>query len=369
MHYNKVKLQVNPNNQIVLTYGNYRDTSEYYRSRLACEPQTAEETIRRNRVVGNVKARLAPKYDWRGRLIVKAKKKPSPPLAIIKKSQDGIKKCRLNHPKSFTQAAGQKLRECGAAIDKICKKPENCYTVTLTLPADTEASFTALAAYSGFAINYLFQPVRDQYKGEVFWFFVWEYQKRGALHIHLCVYHPELETTKAIAKLLYDRWYVVLEHIQDKACTDMFVRRDGKTYTPKEKYHCYIQPVRRSLGAYFSKYAGKKQSKNDFYCQKYPISRFWGSSQNLKDLIKKLSFDFTFRSGDSEAIEAIVAEIMSKLCREDIAIQSDYDFDIGKSYNGYDRISFASGTRITAYCHPAVYGEILSLFSAIYGGF
>lgn len=369
MNYNRVNLQVNPNNQIVLTYGNYRDTSEYYRSRLACEPQTAKEVIRRNRVIDRVKARLSPRYDWRGRLIVKAKKKSPPPLAIIKKSQRAAKSCRLNRPKSFTNAAGQKLRECGAAIDQICGKPENCYTVTLTLPANTEASFTALAAYSGDAINLLFQPVRRDYPNECYWFFVWEYQKRGALHIHLCVYHPDLEITKAIANLLYERWYVVLKLIQGKACTDMFVRKDGKTYTAKEKYHRYIQPVRRSLGAYFSKYAGKKQSKNDFYCQKYPISRFWGSSQNLKDLIKTLSFDFTLKSGDSATIEAVVAEIMAKMCRDDISVQSDYDFNVGKSYNGYDRICYASGTRVTAYCHPKSFKSILALFSEVAGGF
>lgn len=369
MHYNRVNLEINPNNQIVLTYGNYRDTSKFYRNRHNCEPQTAKEVLKRNRVIGNVKARLSPKYDWRGRLIVRAKKKPSTPLVIIKKSQRAVKSCRLNRPKSFTNAAGQKLRECGAAIDQICGQPQNCYTVTLTLPANTEASFTALAAYSGDAINLLFQPIRRDYPNECYWFFVWEYQKRGALHIHLCVYHPDLGVTKTIAQLLYDRWYVVLELIQEKSCTDMFVRRDGKTYTSKEKYHRYIQPVRRSLGAYFSKYAGKKQSKNDFYCQKYPVSRFWGSSQNLKDLVKTLSFDFTFKSKDSAAIEAIVHEIMAKMCRDDITIKSDYDFDIGKSYNGYDRISYASGTRVTAYCCPRSFRSILALFSDVSDGF
>ena len=369
MHYNKLKLEINPNNQIVLTYGNYRNISEYYRSRLACEPQTFDEVIRRNRILANVEKRSRPRYDWRGVPIVKASRKPAPPLAIIKKSQDKVSSCRLNRPKSFTNAAGQKLRECGAAVDRVCGKPENCYTVTLTLPANTTEAFTSLAAYSGDIINLLFQPIRDQYQGQVYWFFVWEYQKRGALHLHIAVHHPDLLTTEAIANLLADRWYVVLKHIQDKSLTDMFIRKDKKTYTPKEKYHRYVQPVRRSLGAYFSKYAGKRESKNDWYCQRYPVSRFWGSSQNLKDLVKSLSFDYSFQSQESEAIEVMVANILNKLCREDVSIQSTYDFHIVKHYGSGDFLSLASGVRMTAYCHPNSYDAILSLFGDMGGEF
>lgn len=363
MHLNKLKLELNPNNQIVLTYGNYRNVEQFYKSRECGSHYDSVGKAKLARVLDNLEAQRETKYDWRGVPIVKAKMKPVLPLAIIRKSQDLQKSQKPNRPKSFTQAAGQKLRECGAAIDHLVSKPQDCYTITLTLAGDTPEAFAALAANTAFAVNYLFQPLRDQYANQCYWFFVWEYQARGALHMHIALYHPNLETTEYLANWIYARWHLVLQKIEKRTGVDMYVRKDRKTYTAPDKYHRYIAPVKRSLGAYFSKYAGKTESKNNWYCKKYPLSRFWGSSLNLKKLIKSLSLDFVLKSHESEIIEAMVADILLRLCRADISIKSDYDFDIRKGTNVDDLLGIAQGTRITMYCNPKSYKELLCLFS------
>jgi hypothetical protein len=267
----------------------------------------------------------------------------------------------LNRPKSFTNAAGQKLRECGAAVDHITADPALTRAITLTLPANHEAAFVALAAYSSYVINRLFQPIRRKFPKECLWFFVWEYQKRGALHLHIALYHPCAVTGQILGDEMVDNWLRILADVGTLSQTDMFCKSDMKTYTPREKYQNQNQPMRRSLGAYFSKYAGKKESKQSWYCQKYPVSRFWGCCYPLKDLIKSLSLDFTLVADDDRTISEMVERIMSVLAKFDINIQSNYDFDIRKNYGGNVSLSVASGTRHTFYCHPKQYETLMKI--------
>ena len=222
------------------------------------------------------------------------------PLDITEKSQRSVKHRAgwgfPNTPKKFTNKSGQKLRECGAMVDKLTDgRPELCRVITLTLPANTPDAFASLANYSGYIINRLFQPIRSASHVSA-WFFVWEYQKRGALHLHICLYSEEQKLSCELGSALCSKWYSILDDVQLKSGVNMFADSESNSCrVQRYEAKCLNQEMRKSCGGYFSKYAAKgENSEENTYVRKfskmYPPSRFWGSSQLIKDMCKKYSY-------------------------------------------------------------------------------
>lgn len=261
-----------------------------------------------------------------------------PTLDITKKSQRSKKAniLRAGFPKNsqkkippFGAKQGQKLRESGAAIDWLAReKGGAARIVTLTLVGDTHEAFECLAANSGYAVNRLFQVVRRHGLGCQNWFFVWEYQKRGALHLHICLWHEVPNMAAKLGAKLVQTWYKVLKDIQSQTGIDMFVRRDRKTYTQKQKWQSRNEPMRKSAGGYFSKYASKASKKEERkhirkLAERYPPSRFWGSSKSVKDIIKAHSFEYRFESWKSDEPSKIYQQILEKLLSENVAVYNE----------------------------------------------
>lgn len=377
MHLNRLKLAIRPNNQITLTYGNYRNVKSYYQTRanqmLTFDTEYGE---RQTRILHQLEVKRRPKYDWRGYPVpieTEKAKKPeigsTPKLDIIKKSQRKPKSCKLHRPKSFTSSAGQKLRECGAAIDQITAQPRFTHEVTLTLPANHSLAFAALASQSGYIINRLFQPIRRKYGSLCLWFFVWEYQKRGALHLHIAVYHPDECEGLWICTQLIEHWHKLLIDISERCDTDMFLSKHSDRATLRQFHQHHCQPMKRSLGAYFSKYAGKKESKQAWYCQKYPVSRFWGCCQPLKEIIKTLSFTLEINMENSDFIQEVVDKVLESFARLNIEISDVSDFNVSKQYESNPALCLALGQRITGYCPVKEYLSVLVGFVDLQGVF
>lgn len=363
----QLKLELRPNNQLTLTIGSWRKpTQEAYKSAYLTNNEIQASRNFKQKIEGGKRiiedARQTNVY--RSEIGIKPSKRH---LDIISKSQRAKKKPLYtgNTPKSFTRQSGQKLRECGAAIDIASEGIlERCREVTLTLPANHEKAFKALADYSGYAINRLFQPIRRKYGSECHWFFVWEYQKRGALHIHICVFHECPCTCKEIAEKLIEQWHTILCDISEKSGTCLFTDKSGKACTIRKNHQNHTAPIQKAVGSYFSKYAGKLESKQAWYCQKYPVSRFWGSCQAIKNIIKENSLRYDldlFREQETQTkFESIIENVLSKL---QVTSTSSYDFDIqlsgkarlNRAKDGTSHIiheqgkNVASGTRYTFY--------------------
>ena len=279
-----------------------------------------------------------------------------PPLDIKKKSQRGKKSrnlrkgfgnnsaCRSIHTKRvppFGVKQGQKLRECGAAIDLMQERHGGAARiVTLTLVGDTHEAFECLAANSWYMVNRITQFIRRNYGKDAYWFFVWEHQKRGALHLHICVWHAIANKAARCGVLLVGAWYAALRDLEAATGIDMFVRRDGKTYTPKRKWQSRNEPMRKSAGGYFSKYAAKASKKEERkhiekLAQKYPPSRFWGSSQSVKDLIKENTFVYQFESHKSEESAKIYEEVREVLSQFNILSYGSYEWKYQKEFQSF----------------------------------
>lgn len=261
-----------------------------------------------------------------------------PALDIMKKTQRSKK--ALKPRKGFTRNIltgslderippfgvnqGQKLRECGAAVDLQQEKYGGASRViTLTLVGDTHEAFECLAANSKYIVNRLFQRVRLIDPSCNNYFYVWEFQKRGALHLHICLWNKSKNMAAKLGAKLVQQWYKILQDIQEGTGVDMFVRRDRKTYTPKRKWQSRNEPMRKSAGGYFSKYAGKASKKEErahiyHLAKKYPPSRFWGSSKAVKNIIKENTFEYRFESHKTEVSKEYYERIVELLNQKDI---------------------------------------------------
>lgn len=240
-------------------------------------------------------------------------------LDIIQKSQHANKRTRtwgsVQSVKRFTSAAKQKILEAGAVVERQTKLEEQ-YELTLTIPGSGFRVYDVVSRWSGYLVNRLTQIIRRwQQKGiEVYWFFVWEHQKRGALHSHWCLAVPgSPEKTEELGTLLKDKWFSLLHELSAKEGVDLFSRPgfQGSWKDSPSVWQWSLNPVRKSVAAYFSKYCSKnsKTSKHfeksrsraseseddtkrnkriDRLSQLCP-SRYWGASTSIKRLCKQLT--------------------------------------------------------------------------------
>ena len=285
----------------------------------------------------------------------------------------------MSSPKKFTYKAGQKIRECGAVVDHLCKgNPAHARVITLTLPASTLDSYEVLAAYSGYVVNRLFQKVRRDVPDCNMWFFVWEHQKRGALHLHICLYHENVEVAKSLGDSLVELWIEILKDISIKSGVSMFYNPHQKRDMPPSTYQNLNQEMRKSCGGYFSKYASKssKNEQNEYVhkmAQKYPPSRFWGSSQSIKDLIKENSFSFSNTYKNEIEARKEYDFLIELLLELEIVQYSEYSFckDIDLvDCNGFaSKLRVSEGFRQTFYLSESDYKSVLSKMNWMFNEF
>ncbi len=147
------------------------------------------------------------------------------------------------------------MLRAGAIVDKYAKGRQ--VLLTGTLPGSTNEANFALACWSGYAVNRLQQWLR-RITPSMLNFAVWEYQRRGALHLHYCATYETEEQKQAIMDGFKPMWFRILSDISAKSGVDVFEREDGSSWADcMDAIQADSQQVERSVAAYFSKYASK----------------------------------------------------------------------------------------------------------------
>jgi len=188
--------------------------------------------------------------------------------------------------------------------------------VTLTLPGSTRESMDTFARHSSDIWNAFMQRLRtfrhaevenpnrresrewgrSQYRNiaglefgdrkldvvDIDYCGVWEYQTRGALHLHIAIGLPD----PFFYEWLHDNhqrlWVQVLETYSKKTGVDLFASADGYTWrdTPNvTRTEC--AKVYKSVGRYISKYVSKDASRK-VEVEYEPPHRWWFCSASLK---------------------------------------------------------------------------------------
>ncbi len=186
---------------------------------------------------------------------------------------------RLPQRTKFTVLAKEAVRDGCAILDKTYGK--RCLFATGTLPGSTDDAFKALAAWSGYLVSRLKQWMADNFAGiRVVW--VWEFQKRGALHMHLCLGHNSVALLEQCGRAFHDQWCELLAQISEKSGVDLFGDLHGASW--KDDWSVVrtdVQWVEKSVGRYLSKYLSKSAgdvADTEFYAP----SRWWGIDNWLR---------------------------------------------------------------------------------------
>jgi len=395
MSYSQLYVNLKVNNQVTIGLQNTRLISNVGKSAYLTHNQVAENQIEKHFPVRNAvlkykkiaasdrqnsaKSRKSKGYlNW----FFGIKKNP---LDIMKKLQAICRSCtasrfgilklytiavalvifgqyQKNKIKRFGNIQAQAIHECGAALEMLSGQSRFCHVTTLTLPANTHEAFECLAARSGSIINSLFQPIRDRYPDMKYWFFVWEYQKRGALHLHIAHYHPDECEGMLIGNLIIEKWHQILCDISESTGIWMLSAKHNGDREMKEFYQYHTQPMRKSVAGYFSKYASKASNKeeNNYvkkFSEMYPPSRFWGCSSQIKLIRKENSFsncrDYT---ENKEFMYCLFVRIHKMISECNIVLQNTYKFKVDLSQN----LCVAEGFRNTFYLSPNDYQRILN---------
>lgn len=299
-----------------------------------------------------------------------AQKKNS--LDIMKKSQQVSKKERpwgqVQTYKSFTRNAKQKILEAGAVVDKHIGK-HGSYELTLTIPGSGAVVYDVVARWSGYIVNRMLQVIRRlEAKGyPIHWFFVWEHQKRGALHQHWCIaMKDEPMLVDYICRLLKSKWFELLKELSDKTGVDLFQRKgfNGTWRDTPEVWQSSINPVRKSVAAYFSKYMSKNIDTSKYNkARKAALekrrgtpeagvegarvlslcpSRYWGCSSSVRALTKLYSVDIVYEIGSArdaydiykllmKAVESI-ADVVCSVARKFVKADEKTGFIYAKGW-------------------------------------
>ena len=234
-------------------------------------------------------------------------------------------------PTVFTRNARHRLLEAGAVMDAECGK--NTYEVTCTIPGSTPEAFQVVADWSGWICNRLLQVVR-RFTNPLHWFYVWERQKRGALHIHFAIGGSDIADVKKAAEQLEYMWFELLLELGEKTGVDCFRKDRNFTWRNRpEKWQSHVSPINKSCAAYFSKYAGKSANAAQKSTGKYFPARWWGSSKLIKQGIELRRERYEFE-GSKEYAKEIHTYLKQWLDDPSVIKTYAYDFDLGKSKQG-----------------------------------
>ena len=222
----------------------------------------------------------------------------------------------LPRPKQFTRLARQTLLDAGGALDKMGYSPSEFFFFTGTLPGSTDASKEMIARYSREFVNGLKDSLRN--RGIDITFNTWEWQKRGALHLHLVAHAPN-ESPQEFADYLESRWYDLIDLVSLKSGVSLWERapnlpgdRFWNRNSPQLKGVCATTvQCEKSVAAYLSKYVGKGSVDSGSIPDKLFVSKvkslfypssWWSISNHLRLLIQNFTASLTVRIPTPEAL-------------------------------------------------------------------
>lgn len=222
------------------------------------------------------------------------------------------------------------LQRIGGAVDANYNACESVF-LTGTFPGDDYASQSAIASQSAWIVHRLKAWIYDQIGANVS-YYVWEFQKRGTLHLHYVVLIPCPIARSQIIEGFRREWIRLIDGASKRSGCNLFIGRGGRDFfLEKELLQIYAQECYKSAAAYLSKYLSKHK-----YSEFPPPARMWGATREAKNLV---------------ASSLISLEICHKTIRdaEDIAYQLEAESDTPREKTRFFRHRFSQGFTILLY--------------------
>lgn len=196
----------------------------------------------------------------------------------------------------FSTYGRRTLLRAGGALERAHPHHE-CAFLTVTHPGSTRESMEVLAKFSAFAVQRLKAWLGKRIQGNLS-LYTWEWQKRGALHLHYVVHCPNEQVYQYVQSNLKAQWIRILDAIAKESGVDIYRKHSGFSWASnKDMVRVDCQRCEKSVAAYLSKYLSKatdnvKRMPKNAYCP----SRWYGVSRPLLALLREMSVKVTLYS-------------------------------------------------------------------------
>lgn len=207
----------------------------------------------------------------------------------------------------FGLNARRTILRCGGAVDR-CHEPNESVFMTGTLPGSSSAAMRAIAEWSSYLVHRLKAWI-NKYAPTTFSMYAWEFQKRGALHLHYVAVIPDPVRRLLILDRFKEEWIRLLENVGEYAGVDMFEHADGSSWqNAKEVTQAHAVQCEKSVAAYLSKYLSKQE---DECTSEYYPTRWWGCSRPLLAKLRELTVSVEIDKLGSGRAASIYQDIKS----------------------------------------------------------
>lgn len=206
-------------------------------------------------------------------------------LEFVKRSDSGLAN------RIYGRKARESLRRTGVAGEMSFPERENWWFLTVTYPTESTEGMSAIAENSGWVVQELRNYLRKFEDEESTFFYCWERQRRGTLHLHYAVYLP-LARSRGFSNERFHDWAIRHVHnLSARASCNLWVNRWGRDWsTAPKNLQSYAQKIEKSVSRYLAKYVSKEATKNSLSHATSPSPRrWWGRSRNLKRLTDGLT--------------------------------------------------------------------------------
>jgi hypothetical protein len=201
----------------------------------------------------------------------------------------------VNKKRHFGNAQRRALLRTGAVMSRLYPERGQTYEVTLTIPGGTVQALKCVAGQTSWLTNRLMQVVRDaerKNKTTISWFYVWEWQERGALHLHMALGSEKALVAKRTAHAIEYQWFELLMQLEEITGIDCFARKEGGTWRKDPSvWQSHVAEIEKNLAAYFAKYASKdkdtKIAEKEGRAPRYYPKTWWGRSRDLARAVKE----------------------------------------------------------------------------------
>lgn len=259
------------------------------------------------------------------------KNPPSSPLSLVpnpklERSSAGFGSLP-SKPTVFGLNAKRTLIRQGGAMEHVAP-PEECLFLTGTLPGSTEDSFRAIAEWSGYIVHRLKAWVAKYVEAKLD-FYSWEYQRRGALHLHYCLWVPDDHHRRVILAGFRAWWIEILHRVGDLSGTDMFRKNAQRTHlSDLSKVRAVAEVCRKSPARYLAKYLSKSASPTRGNARFFTPSRWWGTSRPLKALAARLTETIEVVEAGVNAVRRVWEDV-NHMCDSSESVQYQFRHRVG----------------------------------------
>lgn len=202
--------------------------------------------------------------------------------------------------RNFTLRARRTIARCGG-----CFAPASegrLVFLTGTLPGGTREAMQAISRYSSWLIHVLLLRIQRLVRvpsRDLLWTWVWEFQKRGALHWHAAIELPSPDHVDRLIGGFREAWGGLLELLSERSGVDVFARANGGTWRDRPSYwRVDAQIARSSPSNYLAKYLGKGSDADSTGSRRrfYP-TRWYQCSRRLLAELRERTLSFVFSGG------------------------------------------------------------------------